>query len=86
MVSTSKKKKKKKTHCRKYIYLVSLILSRVTRLCDIASNHRTLNLHSSFNKDLIANLGEVMERTKESLNIDDAVGNMLTVDTDLRGD
>lgn len=83
MVSTSKKKKKE--NYSKCIYLVSLILSRLTRLFDIVSNHKTLNLHSNFNKYLIANLVEVMESTKEFLDIDDIVGNVLSMDTSLRG-
>lgn len=84
MVSTSKKKKKKRNYS-KCIYLVSLILSRVTRLFDIVLNHRTLNLHSSFNKYLVADLGEVMDSTKEFLDIDDIVGNVLSMGTSLRG-
>ena len=47
---------------------------RVTRLCHIASNSRTLSLHSNFN--LIVNFWEDMESAKESLNIDN-VENML---------
>lgn len=85
MVSTSKKKKKKRNYS-KCIYLASLILSRITRLFDIVLNHKTLNLHSSFNKYLIADLGEVMDSTKEFLDIDDIVGNVLSMDTCLRGD
>lgn len=87
-VSTSKKKKTKqnKKQDRKCICLVSLTVSKQrNKLFDMASNHGTLHLHSNFNKDLIANLGEVVKRTKEFLNVDDVVGNVLTLNTSLRG-